>query len=745
MHSGELAHPPSTADCPRPAARDGKRIVEGVLWLLLAALVVSLAIFRITDFDVWWHLKSGQYIITHRTVPTHDIFSYFAQGRTWIAHEWLFEVALFLVYQIAGLTGVIGFNSLIVLVAFTFTFLTLRRLKVDAAIGAPLVITAAFLVTFRAFARPHIVTEALLALYLMVLVSYKYIPSVRAGRKRLWWLLAVQLVWANTHSGMVLGVGLFVLFAVMELIQHELARRVKWCSRSTLEPEESRFLLGIAAALLAVSFLNPNFHRSLLYPFIITSEPVFSGGVKELQTPLLPIFRHADFFVCFMILLAAGVASFLLNWRRLELANLAVFVLPAAASLIALRNLPIFGLLAVPVIAVNLQTVVGSWRSAIRRTRLRIPHCALRIALLLVAAGLLVLVFARGVNVGSDVRKPAFGYDRRIFPAKAADFVARNRIQGNIFSTMEYGGYFIWRLYPEHQVFIDGRLDVYGPSMFETYGRMFWSAPVFDTMVQKYDITCCVLPQPPSNTAVTQNYIGRTLARRSDWSLVYWDDLALIYLRDVPSNRQLIGANAYQALLPILLGLPERADSSSPSFKLRQNERLLDEARRAVNENPASPLALTTLGIAYAQADRHADARQAFGQALAQDPNYSEALLALGVSYLQLQEFPKAIAPLERAVKLDPTNGFALYNLGATWFRNGDHARAEQCLVRAIQVNPQLLPAYHLLGDVYFANQLYGEARRAWLSALRIDPNNPATLSRLEKLKKPSAGNAGGR
>ena len=699
-----------------------RRTITAATWPAIAAAIAAMSIFRITCFDVWWHLKTGEYILTHHTVPVTDVFSYTAAGRTWITHEWLFEVLLFLVYRLGALPGVILLNAGIVLTAFAFTTLTLRRLKVASWLGAPLVILAAFLVTFRAFCRPHIVTECLLALYLFVLLAYKHDPAFRVRRGRLWWLVPVQLVWANAHSGVVLGIGLLAAFIIAEALQSWLARKGTLDRSSVLTSAELRFLAGLALALLAVSFINPNLHRSLLYSLIITREPVLAGGIRELQTPFLSSLRQTDFLHCFIVLLGLGVGSFVLNWRRLQLSHLVFFLASAFAASLALRNLPIFGLLSAPIVALNFQQVLGA---RISRRRALADSGALLLAL-----GVLVMVFTRGVQVGAERRKPGFGYDERMVPRKAADFVERSGIKDRVFSTMEYGGYFIWRWFPERKVFIDGRVDPFGADLFRLYGRVFWSSSVTDSVISAYDINCFVLPQPPSNTASTSHYIGRTLGQRPDWSLVYWDDVAMVYVRNIPEHQELTRKHAYHALAPLLLGLPEADQGPDTGYKAT----LLAEAERAVSENPASPLALSTLGAVRLRFGQRAEGQAAFEKALAADPDYVEGIAGLALLHARAQEYPEAIRLLERAVRLEPDNGIVLLNLGLVYHRVQDDRKAVRLLSKAIEVNPGQVMAYVTLGDIYLAQGRRDAARETWEQAQEIEPGNSMIRMRLAQL-----------
>src|SRR5215813_819424 len=57
------------------------------------------------DPDLWWHLKTGEQIVTTKTVPHTDDYSFTKQGTEWVAHEWLSEVFLYGVFKFLGLTG----------------------------------------------------------------------------------------------------------------------------------------------------------------------------------------------------------------------------------------------------------------------------------------------------------------------------------------------------------------------------------------------------------------------------------------------------------------------------------------------------------------------------------------------------------------------------------------------------------------------------------------------------------------
>ncbi|HZY90572.1 MAG TPA: hypothetical protein VFE78_37465, partial [Gemmataceae bacterium] len=64
----------------------------------------------IMDPDVWWHLRTGQWVAEHRAVPQNDPFTAYGQDRPWVAYSWLYEVGVYGLYAWLGLAGVIAYR-----------------------------------------------------------------------------------------------------------------------------------------------------------------------------------------------------------------------------------------------------------------------------------------------------------------------------------------------------------------------------------------------------------------------------------------------------------------------------------------------------------------------------------------------------------------------------------------------------------------------------------------------------------
>src|SRR5438552_67363 len=94
-------------------------------WSKIATLSLSLICLiglfstEIADTDFWWHLKTGQYLVEHRSLPVPDPFAYTTslnisnypsedQVRHFnLTHEWLAQALLFMAYSLAGFPAII--------------------------------------------------------------------------------------------------------------------------------------------------------------------------------------------------------------------------------------------------------------------------------------------------------------------------------------------------------------------------------------------------------------------------------------------------------------------------------------------------------------------------------------------------------------------------------------------------------------------------------------------------------------
>ena len=171
------------------------------------------------------------------------------------------------------------------------------------------------------------------------------------------------------------------------------------------------------------------------------------------------------------------------------------------------------------------------------------------------------------------------------------------------------------------------------------------------------------------------------------------------------------------ACLAILLG----------AAKLLHSRLTLGQAKSQATKNPApqgkaaDAYRLNTLGVAYLNQQRPADAQKYFEQALAADPKFHVARLNLGISLLAQQKLEPARAALAEAAAKLPQDPYAWYNLGLAYKDLGDAEKGIAAFTHVTEIAPDADPFY-FLGYLNSQLQRYDEAIAAFQKALAIYP-----------------------
>lgn len=514
--------------------------------LALAASLVLIAassLFKTRGNDIWWHIRTGQWIWEHGALPASDPFSHTFQGAPWHNVDWLAQLSFFGLHRLGGIEAVVWAKSLLVLatLALLAGWLGLWRRQPAAedriALGPALLVLclAAVAMHFRLVLKP--------ALFSLLAFSalFGLLRSVRDRGQwmRLLWIPPLVLLWANLHRGAPLALALLAATIAASGIQR--------CRRGLLLPLG---LVGLASA--GALLLNPSgsyIVTSVLRESVTQVQPTADWSPLALDLPWLSI-------PVFLGLAAAWAAGWAVRRRRLDFATLVVLGCTLLAFK-AVRFIPYAVIAMVPGLAADASSL--SRRIAARlasRVRPGVWQA------LLGGIGWAALIQASLISYPPGVRGP--GLARWLLPVDAARFIAAHPPPGPMWNPLDFGGYLLFRLAPEIPVFIDGRSDTVYPRrfFFETI-EAGSSYPVLARQLERHAIGFAVLDARPQRRAGL-----RPLFRDPDWVLVYWDDLCAIMVRRTPAASAYLDRFGFRQLrvgtaLPRLLNraaAPERAE-----------------------------------------------------------------------------------------------------------------------------------------------------------------------------------------
>ena len=160
--------------------------------------------------------------------------------------------------------------------------------------------------------------------------------------------------------------------------------------------------------------------------------------------------------------------------------------------MLAIRNTPLFAIVAMPVVAGNLR---GVWLTALERGWIR--QSRQRFVTITIAVSMLALVAGVSAGVASDKVYRWLRWQRRFGVAETEHYpsgvVERLRaIEGRFFNNPDTGGYLIWKLYPDKQVATDGRWEVYG-ELLPRLAAVVRGPRAFSAFAREHDITAVAL------------------------------------------------------------------------------------------------------------------------------------------------------------------------------------------------------------------------------------------------------------
>lgn len=475
-----------------------RRLRVPIAYVQLAVLFCVLAVLllvRNVDPDFWWHVRTGE-LIFDSGIPRHDVYSWTAAGRPWVAHEWLSELIMYAVEYLFGYIGNIVLFGTVAIASLLTTYTLARRAGAGTRVLVLLMILAVVSVGYAVAVRPQIFSWLFFATFLFVLDR-----DYRGERRLVWWLLpALTAIWVNLHLGFVYGLLLVATWSIAVAMRE--GRRGSW---------DFRRPLFIAAACLLATVLNPHGLAILIYPLRYVQDRQILSFILEWQrpNPLNPL------------LLPYFVSLTLMAWAVLSKSRPDLFlclsaIALGALSMQALRNVPYAGLMLLPVVG---PAIARAWPKMSREhdshTTLPLAPALALVALLLFSMGLI----ASRVSGAASFLKP----DDHGFPAGGARYARENLAGGRLYNDYTWGGYLIYETYPEVRVFVDGRSDFYRTRIMGDYVKIGRLEPGWQDLVDSYGINAMLLRK--------DSRLARHLREDAAWKEVFTGDVESVFTR----------------------------------------------------------------------------------------------------------------------------------------------------------------------------------------------------------------------
>ena len=484
-----------------------KRFCQLTLLALVYLLLPVQAMLPVDDPDIWWHLRTGEWIVRAGWVPITDPFSSFGYQKPWIAYSWLFELILYGVHSVFGLKGIVFFTVILALLITVALHQLVRSAKLS--FRSEIIITAMGLACMKSLMspRPWLFSIVFLIVELRLLLEFRRSGAIRP----LYWLPILFFLWANIHVQFVYG--LAALFLV--LAEPVIIRLVY--SPGTADPKGSAVGRGsiVVLALSMIATVATPYHVFIYRPvFEYATQTAVFQNIAELH-PLF--FRNPVDWIFLALMLTA---SWVLGWRR-EAGPFPYLLLAMGAflSFRARRDVWVGAVAAVAVVSNR------------RAIQLSGDPLEFTVAKILTVAVLIVTALLGAARLRNITERELQAHVRKTFPADAVAFVRGQNFTPPLYNYLDWGGFLIWSL-PEFKVSMDGRTNLQGEKRIDANlavwaGQQGWAA---DRELAGAKLIIAELGRP------------LTALLRSDtrFKLVYEDKTAVVF---VANNDKMVDTN----------------------------------------------------------------------------------------------------------------------------------------------------------------------------------------------------------
>ncbi len=514
-----------------PSVRD--IIFIFLFWSLLAG---PLSNRPLADADIGWHIRTGELILANHALPRTDPFSSTMQGQPWFAWEWLYDVVLGILHRACGLNGVVWLCALLVAWMLALLLSQLLRRGTGLPLAIVLMLLAESAAMIHLYARPHIVSWLFSLLWLVALERWEGSEGGKVRRWLPWFFPLSMALWVNLHGGWLFGMALLGIYSFAGLV--ESVREKDPFERVRIGHRARAMALAWVAAAMA-TLANPFGWRLHAHIYRYLGDRYLMNHIDEFRSPDF----HGWTQRSFAIIAVMVVMAFAYRRNRLRLSHLLVVLLAVYAGFYSSRNIPISSMLLVLIegpilwdIFTSLADKPGAWHwvrngaSRIKDFSDRMGGQELELGGHLWPVVSVALAFAlclQGGWLGSRQLIHA-EFDARKVPVAAVTFLqqvqAKEQNPEPVFCPDSWGGYLIYRMYPDRKVVVDDRHDLYSTDRVRQLLVLSQGESGWRSVLKEWQIRMAVLP----NDSTLANLL-RELPQ--DWGVVYEDKVAVVFER----------------------------------------------------------------------------------------------------------------------------------------------------------------------------------------------------------------------
>ena len=471
------------------------------LWLIV--LPSAFFLFQLTRplgfIDLGYHLRAGEWAWEHMRWMDHDVFTHTFEGRAWHNQNWLAQFLYHGIWRVLSYHGLVMLNT----VLFSAGFALLLRICYGRTREARTACLVAFVSLVPAVANTGVRPQAFSWLFTIAVIYL--LERSRAQPRSILWAIPLFALWANLHGAFPIAMVFMGIDAVVALLEER---------GSPGGRERLRYLLYAIVGSALVVLLNPWGWRVYAYVASVGGDPVVREWITEWAPPEFK-FSYDGFFFGTVVLLGALLAR---SSKRLDTADLLRVGVFFLLALLAIRNILWWSIALAPALATLSEPLARRWDHLAEAERPSRLNSGFALALVILA-----------VAMSPWIRPKMEGLELPLIdettPTKAAAYLERNDLPGEMLNHQKFGSYFEWAI-PNRPVFIDSRIEVFPDGLFEDYNEVFSVEREWRDVVDEYGIGHIVFEKR------SERDLYKLLDGSDEWEKVFEDRNASIFVRE---------------------------------------------------------------------------------------------------------------------------------------------------------------------------------------------------------------------
>ncbi len=415
---------------------------------ILSISFLFMLMFRFGN-DFFWHIKAGEYMVKNHMILKTDVFSWYLSAfhPTWISHEWLFEIILYVSNTIFSDYGPLLITYFGIFLLFVVLYLTNKKNFHKNIYFTLFWLLSSIVLSLNILPRPFLFSNIFLALTFYLLYDLRR----HSHSKKIYFLPLIACLWANIHGGSSnLSYILVFVFYFSGLFEFSFGKLVA----SSIDREQKRRYFVIFFLTILSICLNPHGVSMLLYPYQNMGDLFMLTTIREWQATNF----NDSSSLLYLFLLISLLVPLIFGRKRFELVDFIIILMFLFLGFKAIRFWPIC--------FIAFTYVVFHYIPSFKREFKTLDYSILTFSILVIINSIFLFQMPKKDLVDLDFIE-----------------ILKEEKPKRLYNFYDYGGYLIYRDIP---VFIDSRADLYSKYNYQDSYNLSMLRGRYEDYLKKY-------------------------------------------------------------------------------------------------------------------------------------------------------------------------------------------------------------------------------------------------------------------